>query len=254
MQKRKQGNSRLPGYARGIKHLRTLAFVTHGRRVPSHRNACLASAALCAAQRPVQPRPAQSSEYCGVNLNSSATCSARDARDVVTVEHGALQRRASPACWSMQYCVVWSTVWAMRRMKPPRGTPTTATFLGATANCGSEQDAYIWVIEKVLKCAPKLSGDLIAEACRGKTGKEYFSTSSAKLISYQRLSNGWFAELTISNNQKVKIVEILTQMVGLTHDQWGWQATNRQTNLPPDGNAMLKELEGSALPKEVPNR
>ena len=127
-------------------------------------------------------------------------------------------------------------------MKPPRDTPTTAAFLGATANCASEQEAYIWIVEKVLKYEPQLSGERIAEACPGKQGTEYFSRSSGKLFRYQHLSNGWFAELNISNDQKVKIVETLTQMAGLTHDQWGWRATNRSTNLPPDVNAMLKDL------------
>jgi hypothetical protein len=74
-------------------------------------------------------------------------------------------------------------------------------------------------------------------------GTEYFSQSKANLLRSSALSNGWFAELNLSNDQKTKKIERLTQKVGRSHDQWSWQATNRPApKLPPDTVAMLKAV------------
>ena len=60
----------------------------------------------------------------------------------------------------------------------------------------------------------------------------------------KRLANGWWAELCLSNDQKVRILDNVAQYVGLKRGRdWQWHAENRPTKEFIDVDALFAELD-----------
>ena len=132
-------------------------------------------------------------------------------------------------------------------------TPTTVMFRGQTKVLPSEQDAYIWLVEKFLRNKPDLftAPESAKYVCKGRQGADYFATSDVRMHQPTRLANGWYAELCLSNNGKVSILDNLAQYAGVKRGtDWEWQAHNRLTKEYIDTDAALAELERMAIAPE----
>jgi hypothetical protein len=135
-------------------------------------------------------------------------------------------------------------------MKAPtrRGTPTDVYVRGERKHCISEQDAYIWTLERFLRLRPNAFRSTVRDLqyiCRGRRGAVYFSAFGNQLRKPHLLSNGWHAELQISNDQKIRCLAKIAIALRLSYGKdWTWDALNRYTREPIDPDALLDELMG----------
>jgi hypothetical protein len=119
-------------------------------------------------------------------------------------------------------------------------------FRGERKELPSEQDAYVWLIEKFLRLKPGLFTDpkSASYVCKGARGADHFATSPSNLNQPTRLANGWWAELCLSNDQKVRILDDVVQYTGLKRGRdWEWQAENRPTKEFIDTDTLFAELD-----------
>jgi hypothetical protein len=124
-------------------------------------------------------------------------------------------------------------------------TPTTVMCLGERKSLPAEQDAYVWLIEKFLRIKPDLFADPKSApyVCKGGRGAAYFATCGSNMNQPMRLANGWGAELCLSNDQKVRILDNVAQYAGLKRGRdWEWQAENIPTREFIDVEALRTPL------------
>ena len=128
-----------------------------------------------------------------------------------------------------------------------RSTPTTATFRETAMEFFSEQEAYVWMIEKFLNCEPKLFKNTalnLKYLCHGARGAIYFSRSKLELRKPYLISNGWYVELNLRNTQKIRNLGKLANAARLKYKiDWKWSALNQRTKAPIDVDMLLAELE-----------
>ena len=131
-------------------------------------------------------------------------------------------------------------------------SPTTVRFLGQCNVLPSQQDAFLWWIEKLLRVKPDIfTNSASAYACNGRRGGVYFALDRVKIRNKPgRLSNGVYVELCLSNNQKVYILDKLAQYAGLKRGRdWDWQAQYRPTRRFIDVSALFDDLENVSFPQ-----
>lgn len=128
-----------------------------------------------------------------------------------------------------------------------RSTPTTATFREVAMEFLSEQDAYVWMIERFLSHDPQLfthTASNLRYLCHGTRGATYFSQSAVELRTPHSLLNGWYVELNLGNTQKVRNLGKLALAGKLKYGiDWKWHALNRRTRAPIDVESLLAEIE-----------
>jgi hypothetical protein len=125
---------------------------------------------------------------------------------------------------------------------------TTVTLFGQPWEFPSQQDAFVWVVEKFLRMKADLFTDpKSAHICRGARGDLRFARSTAGMIQPAPLANEWFAELCLSNPQKVGILDDLARCVGLKRPtDWDWRAESRRTpDDPLDVDTLFRELDAA---------
>ena len=130
-----------------------------------------------------------------------------------------------------------------------RSTPTTATFRGTAKEFFSEQDAYVWMLDRFISCEPQLFTQAAPDLkylCHGARGATYFSQSKAEPRKPHPLSNGWYVELNLGNTQKILNLGKLASAARLKYGvDWKWDALNQRTRVPIDVEAILAELESA---------
>lgn len=128
-----------------------------------------------------------------------------------------------------------------------RATPTTATFDGSRKEFLSEQEAYVWMLNRFISHEPQLftgTASHLKYICSGARGAIYFSQLPQDLRKPRALSNGWHAELNLANSQKIRNLGKLASSTHLKYGvDWKWDALNRLTNAPIDVEALLAELD-----------
>jgi hypothetical protein len=125
-------------------------------------------------------------------------------------------------------------------------TPTTVMFRGERKTLPSEQDAYIFLIEKFLRIKPHLFTDRTSGPyiCKGREGADHFAPFGSNMHQPKRLASRWWAETCLSNNQKVCILDNVAQFAGLKRGRdWEWQAEGRTTRAFIDVDALFAELD-----------
>ena len=145
-------------------------------------------------------------------------------------------------------------------------SPTVVSPQGKKRDFPSQKQAYIWLVERFIAHNPKPFIDLDWETVYIVKGPRilYFAKSLRALFKHNprladdkrkhhRLTNGWYAQLYLSENQKVEILERLGGVaqfrVGV---DWDWNGRG----LSPahvDANELLEELM-SIAPRDVVTR
>ena len=124
---------------------------------------------------------------------------------------------------------------------------TIVRFREITKSFPSQAEAYVWVIDKFLRD----KGDFfvapthdVKHAMRGGAGAVRFAPTYIGLRAPKLLFNGWYAETGINEQEKVAVLYLLAQSIGLSAERdYSWQGENRPTIVKQDVETMLKQLD-----------
>lgn len=120
-------------------------------------------------------------------------------------------------------------------------TPTTLLFRFPFP---SEKDAYVRAVDIFLTICPALFTDpTSSHVCEGRDKAILFLPAPDDMHQPAPLQNGWYAETCLSNDQKVKILDMLAQHADLKRGtDWDWQAENTPSREFIDVNTLLAKL------------
>lgn len=136
---------------------------------------------------------------------------------------------------------------------------TVAMFQGEQREFPSQKDAYLWLIERFIARNPKPFVDLDWQTLLIAKGPRilYFAKSLRVLFrqnpdlakdknKHSRLSNGWYAQLILNEDQKVEILERIASVSNLRMGvDWDWNGRG----LAPgrvDVDDLLRDLQDLA--------
>ena len=136
-------------------------------------------------------------------------------------------------------------------------SPTVVSFQGEKRDFPSQKQAYIWLVERFIAYNPKPFVDLDWETVYIVKGPLilYFAKSLRALFKqnpslasekskHHRLTNGWYAQLYLSENQKVEILDRLGSVAHLHLGvDWDWNGRGQAPDRL-DADELLRELEG----------
>ena len=149
--------------------------------------------------------------------------------------------------------------WRETPTKRGGSKPTVAMFQGEQQHLPSEKEAYLWLIECLIAHNPKPFVDLDWQTLFIAKGPRilYFAKSLRVLFrqnpdlakdknKHSRLSNGWYAQLILNEDQKVEILERIASVSSLRMGvDWDWNGRG----LAPgrvDVDDLLRELQDLA--------
>lgn len=156
------------------------------------------------------------------------------------------------------------------RRKGPSGRrgarPTVLSFRGEEREFPSQKQAYIWLVERFIAHNPRPFVDLDWRTVYIVKGPRilYFARSLRALFKqsprlandknkHHRLTNGWYAQLYLSENQKVEILERLGAVAHLKMGvDWDWNGRGLSP-VHVDANELLEELM-SIAPRDAVTR
>lgn len=123
--------------------------------------------------------------------------------------------------------------------------PTTSSFLNDRQRFPTSKAAYLWLIEKFMAVKPDIfdhpSKNTIFIALG--TRRNYFGRSLDKMFhgtphlakdhnNYARLSNGWYANVNLSNSEKFDILSRFAAIAAMEYEtQWGWNVDDPTESL-----------------------
>ena len=132
--------------------------------------------------------------------------------------------------------------------------PTISYFLDERQRFPTSKAAYLWLIEKFIATKPDVfdnpSKDTIYLALG--TTRNYFSRSLEKMFhgaphlakdhnNYVRLSNGWYANVNLSNSEKFDILTKFAVIAGMEYKtQWDWKVDDPTESLTEKQAATIK--------------
>lgn len=133
--------------------------------------------------------------------------------------------------------------------------PTAVSFRGEHREFPSQKQAYIWLVERFIANNPKPFVDLDWETVYIVKGPRilYFAKSLRALFKHNprladdkrkhhRLTNGWYAQLYLSENQKLEILERLSAVAQLKMGvEWDWNGRGQAPGRL-DADELLREL------------
>lgn len=127
--------------------------------------------------------------------------------------------------------------WDSPRSRRGGARPTRVKFRGPARIFLSEKEAYLWLVNRMVEAHPALlrarhwETEFVAE---GKC-QRYFATDPSDLFPrarhladtynhYDRLANGWYANLVMDQNRKWKTLCKLSAVAGFQYEvDWEWQ-------------------------------
>jgi hypothetical protein len=126
--------------------------------------------------------------------------------------------------------------WNEVRSRRGGATPVDAMFLGTRRHFYTAKDAYLWLLERFIQHYPKPFVKLDWETLFVAKGPRaiFFAKSLAKLFGskthladdknkYHRLTNGWYAKLVLSNQQKLDLLLKFSTIAQLKFGiDWDW--------------------------------
>jgi len=127
--------------------------------------------------------------------------------------------------------------WASVRGRRGGATPTFVGFRGSEHRFETAKDAYFWLIQKFTEAHPETFATLNWETVFVAKGKRrnYFGRDLEKMFhesphladdqnNYQKLSNGWYANLNLNNDQKFDILCKLAAVGKFDFGrEWKWE-------------------------------
>lgn len=136
------------------------------------------------------------------------------------------------------------------------GQATHVTFRGRDGHFDSQKEAYVWLIERFVQFYPRPFIDLDWQTVFVAAGPRalYFAKSPAMLFGkkqhladdpnkYQRLTNGWYTKLVLSEKQKIELLTKFGAVAGLKLGaDWDWNSLGK--NSPQlDVDELLRRFE-----------
>jgi len=141
--------------------------------------------------------------------------------------------------------------WNNPRTRKGGATPTTVTFKGVKREFPTAKDAYVWLIEEFITAYPEPFENVDFETyfiAKGKAHKcLYFARSPERLFyttpdlannpsNHYRLSNGWYANVVLNNEQKRNNLMRFAAVAKLSLDDWSWKVSGQdQSSYSLDG-------------------
>jgi hypothetical protein len=143
--------------------------------------------------------------------------------------------------------------WDCVRSRKGGSTPTVVAFRGIEYRFETAKKAYFWLIEKFLEAHPEPFVTLNWETkfiAKGKR-RNYFGRNLEKMFhgsphladdpnNYQKLSNGWYANLNLNNDQKF---DILCKFAAVGEfdfgREWKWEIEGKLSGDELDSSFML---------------
>lgn len=127
--------------------------------------------------------------------------------------------------------------WNVVRSRRGGAKPAVARFHGRERQFPTSKDAYLWLIERLIETKPIVFDDPSKDTIYLALGKRrnYFGRDLRKMFhaspeladnpsNYGRLSNGWYANLNLSNAQKFDVLMRFAALAGLEYPtDWDWE-------------------------------
>ncbi|MBN8508882.1 MAG: hypothetical protein J0L57_09755 [Burkholderiales bacterium] len=134
------------------------------------------------------------------------------------------------------------------RVRSKAKSPVRVTFDGDVREWEHARDAYVWLLEKFIAAAPHVfdvDPHRASELAPG-TRRNHFAERETELFyssphlalsssNFARLSNGWVADVDVSNDRKLEILLRLSLICGLSYrSRWRFDETLRPQQDFPD--------------------
>jgi hypothetical protein len=157
--------------------------------------------------------------------------------------------------------------WDIVKYKKGGPTPNWPVFRGERRTFNTAKEGYIWLIERFISERPELfknpSNETLFVAlgksrnCFGRNPKSLFKGSphlADNPSNYQRLSNGWYANLNLSNAQKFDIRLRFGALAHLEYPvDWKWEVSGATQLLVNKQQETIQEtIEVKRLLDELP--
>lgn len=127
--------------------------------------------------------------------------------------------------------------WNMPTTRRGGARPTIVKFRDESREFPSGKDAYRYLIEKFISVYPDVFNNIDWQTYYVGMGKKrlYFGQTLEKIFfgsphladeknNYIKLSNGWYANVNLSNDQKFEILCKYAELAKLTfEDDWSWR-------------------------------
>jgi hypothetical protein len=127
--------------------------------------------------------------------------------------------------------------WDKLHHKDSRARPTVAMFQGESVEFPTSKGAYVWLIEKFIAAKPELFRTVNWETAFVAKGRNrnYFGRTPERMFhgsphlardrnNYALLTNGWYANLNLSNDQKQTVLIRFGVITNLEYgNQWSWE-------------------------------
>lgn len=144
--------------------------------------------------------------------------------------------------------------WDSVRSRKGGATPTIVAFRGAEHRFETAKDAYFWLIQKFIEAHPEPFATLNWETVFVAKGKRrnYFGRDLEKMFhgspyladdqnNYKKLSNGWYANLNLSNDQKFDILCKFAAVGKFDFSrEWKWEIEGKSSD--DDLDSLLNPL------------
>lgn len=125
----------------------------------------------------------------------------------------------------------------VKRGKSGGRTYNRATVFGETKEFETAKDGFVWLITKFVSKDPSIFDSPNSKLVRVAVGRgrNYFARSPEKLFpksphlaenssSYEKLPNGWYANVNMSNAEKFRILSLLAWATKLEFEKdWNWE-------------------------------
>lgn len=108
-------------------------------------------------------------------------------------------------------------------------------FGAHTRYCESQQEAYIWLWEAILRKLPSDFLDKNEDICNGHRNRNYIAPTpkglwtddedlSGEKRRYKRLYNGWYLNLCLNERDKLMVLTRLTKRADFVEGKdWDWK-------------------------------
>lgn len=128
--------------------------------------------------------------------------------------------------------------WDKVSSKRGGATPTSVSFRGARQHCPTAKEAYVWLINRFISTYPEPFVNINWETefvAKGRN-RNYFGRSPERMFrgsphlaedrnNYERLTNGWYVNLNLNNDQKLEILGKFAAVAKLKFDDWSWEVS-----------------------------
>ncbi len=126
--------------------------------------------------------------------------------------------------------------WDEVHSKRVGATPTRVAFRGVERRFETAKGAYLWLIERFIEAHPgpflEVSWETVFVA-KG-TCRLYFARNLKRMFfrtprlasdanNYVKLTNGWYANLNLSNEQKFSILCKFAAVGKFKYEEWAWE-------------------------------